>query len=202
MGGRGRLHSKSTWLRNLNGHDTSDVTGSILHGFQTLFRLSHVLRVNLLSSVSGCQWQTCQFWLSMANANRAPRCWAVSTGPTRGRWALRPPSWSRFLIVWSVTFTPVACWRSFCRAVAVLILFLLAQRSRYWSCSWMNEWHIYIALYCVLLYTQSALQSCSGVSPQPPSVCSIHLDDATAATVQRHQCAHHTPATGGEERES
>ncbi len=40
------------------------------------------------------------------------------------------------------------------------------------------------------------------VSPQPPPVCSIHLDDATTATGQRHQCAHHTPATGGEERES
>ncbi len=67
---------------------------------------------------------------------------------------------------------------------------------------WMNEWHIYIALYCVLLYTQSALQSCGGVSPQPPLVCSIHLDDATAARVQRHQCTHHTSATDGEERES
>ncbi len=39
-----------------------------------------------------------------------------------------------------------------------------------------------------------------GVSPQPPPVCSIHLDDATAATGQRRQCAHHTPAIGGEER--
>ncbi len=29
--------------------------------------------------------------------------------------------------------------------------------SRY---EWMNEWCIYIALYCALLYTQSALQSC------------------------------------------
>ncbi len=69
----------------------------------------------------------------------------------------------------------------------------------------MNELCIYIALYCVLLYTQSALQSCGGgggVSPQPPPVCNIHLDDATAATGQRRQCAHHTPATGGEERES
>ncbi len=67
---------------------------------------------------------------------------------------------------------------------------------------WMNEWmmHLYSA-FCVLLYTQSALQSCGGVSPQPPPVCSIHLDDATAATGQRRQCAHHTPATGGEERE-
>ncbi len=26
----------------------------------------------------------------------------------------------------------------------------------------MNEWCIYIALYCALLYTQSALQSCGG----------------------------------------
>ncbi len=38
----------------------------------------------------------------------------------------------------------------------------------------MNEWCIfYIALYSVLLYTQSALQSCGGgggVSPYPPSV--------------------------------
>ncbi len=68
------------------------------------------------------------------------------------------------------------------------------------------EWmmHLYSA-FCVLLYTQSALQSCGGgggVSPQPSPVCRIHLDDATAATVQRRQCAHHTPATGGEERES
>ncbi len=27
---------------------------------------------------------------------------------------------------------------------------------------WMNEWCIYIALYCVLLYTQSTLQPCGG----------------------------------------
>ncbi len=37
---------------------------------------------------------------------------------------------------------------------------------------------------------------------QPPPVCSIHLDDMTAATGQRCQCAHHTPATGREERET
>ncbi len=34
----------------------------------------------------------------------------------------------------------------------------------------MNEWGIYIALYCVSLYTQSALQSYEGVSLQPPPV--------------------------------
>ncbi len=61
-------------------------------------------------------------------------------------------------------------------------------------------------LYSALLYTQSALQSRGGGggggSPQPPPVCSIHMDDATAATGQWRQCTHHTPATGGEERES
>ncbi len=36
----------------------------------------------------------------------------------------------------------------------------------------MNEWYIYIALYCALLYTQSTLQSCGGVSPQPSLVMS------------------------------
>ncbi len=56
----------------------------------------------------------------------------------------------------------------------------------------MNEYCIYIMLYCVLLYTQSVLQSCGGgggggrgISPQPPPVCSIHLDDASAATGYR-----------------
>uniref|UniRef100_A0AAY5KTG1 Dynein assembly factor 4, axonemal n=1 Tax=Esox lucius TaxID=8010 RepID=A0AAY5KTG1_ESOLU len=44
--------------------------------------------MNLLLSVkrTGRQWQTCQFWCSLANANGAARCWAVSTGPTRERW--------------------------------------------------------------------------------------------------------------------
>ncbi len=46
----------------------------------------------------------------------------------------------------------------------------------------MNKLCIYIALYCVLLYTQSALQSCGGASSQPPPVCSIHLDDKGAFT--------------------
>ncbi len=67
----------------------------------------------------------------------------------------------------------------------------------------MIEWCIYIELYCALLYTQMLYNYVGGgVSPQPPPVCTIHLDDVTAATGQRHQCAHHTPATGGEERKS
>ncbi len=67
----------------------------------------------------------------------------------------------------------------------------------------MNERCIYIALDCVLLYTQSALQSCGGRSLLNHHQCvASTLDDATAVTGQRRQCAHHTPATGGEDRES
>ncbi len=68
---------------------------------------------------------------------------------------------------------------------------------------WMNEWmmHLYSALLCIAVHPKRFTIMWGGVSPQPPPVCSIHLDDATAATGQRHQCAHHTPATGGEERE-
>ncbi len=65
---------------------------------------------------------------------------------------------------------------------------------------------IYLALYYVLLYTQSALQSCGGGGGGGGLLnhhqCAVHLDDATAATGQQRQCAHHTPATGGEELES
>ncbi len=35
---------------------------------------------------------------------------------------------------------------------------------------WMNEWRTYIALYCVLLYTQSALQSWGGLFSTTTSV--------------------------------
>lgn len=47
--------------------------------------LSHVLSVKLLTCVksTGCQWWRCHFWY-MAKANPAPRCWAVSTRPSRG----------------------------------------------------------------------------------------------------------------------
>ncbi len=66
---------------------------------------------------------------------------------------------------------------------------------------WMNEWrYLYSAFLCIFVHPKR-FTVMWGVSPQPPPVCSIHLDDATAATGQRRQCAHHTPATGGEERE-
>ncbi len=63
--------------------------------------------------------------------------------------------------------------------------------------------HLYSALFCIVVHPKRfTIMGGGGVSPQPPPVCSIHSDDATAATGQRCQYAHHTPATGGEERES
>ncbi len=61
--------------------------------------------------------------------------------------------------------------------------------------------HLYSTLLCIVAHPKR-FTIMGGISPQPPPVCSIHLDDVTAATGQRRQCAHHTPATGGEERES
>ncbi len=61
--------------------------------------------------------------------------------------------------------------------------------------------HLSGALLCIAVHPKRFTIT-RGVSPQTPPFCSIHLDDTTAATGQRHQCAHHTPATGGEERES
>ncbi len=46
-------------------------------------------------------------------------------------------------------------------------------------------------LYSAFLGTQNTLHR-RGKSPQPPPMCSIHLDDATAAIVC--QSTHHTPA--------
>ncbi len=39
------------------------------------------------------------------------------------------------------------------------------------SLEWMNEWCNYIVLYCVLLYTQSTLQSCGGGGGVSPGWC-------------------------------
>ncbi len=51
--------------------------------------------------------------------------------------------------------------------------------------------YIFLHLYSTFLGTQSALHT-RGESLQPPPMCSIHLDDVTAAIV--HQNTHHTPA--------
>ncbi len=51
---------------------------------------------------------------------------------------------------------------------------------------WTNEWmmHLYSALLCIAVHPKHFTVMGGGVSPQPPPVCSIHLDDATAATGQ------------------
>jgi len=61
---------------------------------------------NLEGLNTGCKMSGSQFLMfaiilciSLANANRPARCWAVSTSPTCGRRALVPPSWSLFLTV-------------------------------------------------------------------------------------------------------
>lgn len=51
-------------------------------------------------------------------------------------------------------------------------------------------------MYCC---TPKKLYNYIGVSPYPPPACSIHMDDATTATVQQRQRAHHIPAIGGDE---
>ncbi len=120
------------------------------------------------------------------------------------RWSLLTSLREELISCVRLRLTRINCWR---RMYCHLHL-LIQQEVLCWLLSRnglmrVNEWmmHLY-STFCVLLYTQNALQSCGGVSPQPPPVCSIHLDDATAATGQRHQCAHHTPATDGEERET
>ncbi len=98
---------------------------------QTLSCLSHVLSVNLLCEENWCQWRTCRFWCSLANASQTGWCLTVSTGPKTGRRTLMPPLCSLFL-----TVIHTAYWRSFWRALAVLHLFLLAQKNKYQSCCW------------------------------------------------------------------
>ncbi len=74
----------------------------------------------------------------------------------------------------------------------------------------MNEGCIYIALYCVLLYTQSTLQSCVCVCVCVGGGSFLNHHQCAASTWmmwrlpqdKQRQCAHHTPATGGEVRES
>ncbi len=66
---------------------------------------------------------------------------------------------------------------------------------------WMNEWCIYIALLlCIAIHPKRFTIMWGGSLLNHTSV-QHPLGDATAATGQQRQCAHHTPATGGEERE-
>ena len=61
----------------------------------------HAGRCYKQHNIHQCISATCHLWCSLANANWAAWCWAVSTGPTRGRQVLMPRYWSLFLTVWS-----------------------------------------------------------------------------------------------------
>ncbi len=84
----------------------------------------------------------------------------------------------------------VSTWKLFRGRVASITMLLSKNffGSKY-TYEWMI-WCIYIALLlCIAIHPKRfTIMWGGGVSPQPPPVCSIHLD-------------HHTPATGGEERE-
>ncbi len=73
--------------------------------------------------------------------------------------SLIPSSWSLFMTVWSVTCTPVACWRSFCRTLAVLLLFLLTHGA-----------DISPAAGLLSIYGPVHLSSCNGPSPSISSM--------------------------------
>ncbi len=60
--------------------------------------------------------------------------------------------------------------------------------------------HLYSVLLCIAIHPK-CFTIIWAISPQPPPVYIIHLDDATAAIEQRHHRFHHTPATGREERD-
>ncbi len=72
--------------------------------------------------------------------------------------------------------------------------------------------HIYSALLFIAIHPKRFTIMCGGggVFPEPPPVCSIHLDDTHTSFRWRGEriiepinvYAHHTPATGEEERES
>ncbi len=72
--------------------------------------------------------------------------------------------------------------------------------------------HLYRALLCIVVHPMR-FTIMGGGSPEPPPVCKIHLDDALTThqlQVERREshranqvyALNHTPATGGEKRES
>ncbi len=67
---------------------------------------------------------------------------------------------------------------------------------------WMNEWCIYIALYCVLLYTQSTLQSRGQGGLLNHHQCAASTWSARLPWQRRQLAAHHRTSLQVERRES
>ncbi len=95
-------------------------------------------------------------------------------------------------------------WKNFHFGVNWPFKYLLQYRYIYINTSWMNEWMhrwcIYIALYCVLLYTQSTLQSCGGGGGLSSSTTSVQHPLGWCNGCHRTTAPVHSPppATGGE----
>ena len=68
---------------------------------------------------------------------------------------------------------PVACWMSFSRSLEVLLLFLLAQRSRYRSCCWVDALPQPCPALLVSWYLLYALETVLG-SHSKPSLCGTY----------------------------
>ncbi len=61
---------------------------------------------------------------------------------------------------------------------------------------WINDVFLYSTLLCIAVHPK-----CFTIIWGGGALLNHHLDDVTAATGQRRQAGHQTPATGGEERE-
>lgn len=77
--------------------------------------------------------------------------WSVTTGPTKGHQAFRPPLLSIFLNVWSEVSKLLAWRRSFCGALIVLIPWQPDTIDRQWNLvsSFDDKWKPSLTNWCV-----------------------------------------------------
>lgn len=102
----------------------------------------------------------------------------------RGAWLW--PSWSLFLAVWSGTCTPVTCWRSSCRNLAVLLDALsktlssspyvtmgrLVSPQSSWDCAWRHSQPCACTYGCTILEKLDHLFNLIGLQVQPNATSS------------------------------
>lgn len=115
-----------------------------------MFSLQHML------PFSACSFSTCGETSSgCVNAGQHHAAQQAANGLLD----LTQPSWRLFLTLWTRTCKWVAYWRSFCRTV--LLMFVLAKRSRGQSCCWvcvlLCPCPAYHTLYSVLQNTANNL---------------------------------------------
>ena len=94
------------------------------HSFGILHTLARLLvkstqNLDLSVNRTGAQSFWVQVTWSRAHAKRIYTWYRVNGTRIAGRLGLRPASCSRFLMVWVLTRTPVAFWKSLCKVVAL-----------------------------------------------------------------------------------